>query len=123
MRRHKKLIVATVLATVLVVGSIGGIALADKNGDDSGPAAHSSGLYGIKSVQSTKRRQATPSTKKRSKEPFQMRSVRGANALLFIIPPPPLSFEGSALNGESPEGEEEGGGEVDPVRKSNGVDK
>ena len=35
MWRSKKFIVAAVLATVLVVGSIGGIALAQENGDDS----------------------------------------------------------------------------------------
>ena len=39
MWRSKKLIVAVVLATVLVVGSIGGIALAQENGDDNGPVA------------------------------------------------------------------------------------
>ncbi len=37
MWRSKKLIIAAVLATVLVAGSIGGIVLAQENGDDSQP--------------------------------------------------------------------------------------
>ena len=37
MRRHKKLIMAAVLAGVLLLGSLGGIALADD--EDNGPAA------------------------------------------------------------------------------------
>lgn len=37
MRRHKKLIIAAVLAGVLLLGSLGGIALADDG--DNGPAA------------------------------------------------------------------------------------
>ena len=39
MWRSKKLIIAVVLATVLVVGSIGGVVLATDNGDDGEPEA------------------------------------------------------------------------------------
>lgn len=43
MRRSKKLIMVAVLAAVVLVGSIGGIALAN-NGDDSQPGASFEGL-------------------------------------------------------------------------------
>ena len=39
MWRSKKFIVIAILATVLLVGSIGGVALAQDNGDDSQPKA------------------------------------------------------------------------------------
>jgi stalled ribosome rescue protein Dom34 len=39
MRRSKKLIIAVVLAAVILAGSIGGVVLANGNGDDDGPAA------------------------------------------------------------------------------------
>ncbi|HEY77608.1 MAG TPA: hypothetical protein G4O09_00650 [Dehalococcoidia bacterium] len=38
MRRSRKLIIAAVLAVVVLAGSIGGIVLANGNGDDDGPA-------------------------------------------------------------------------------------
>ena len=45
MRRSKKLIIAAALMAVLVFGSIGGIALADDNGDDSQPGAFFGALW------------------------------------------------------------------------------
>jgi hypothetical protein len=40
MRRSRKLIIAAVLAAVVLAGSIGGIVLANGNGDDGGPEAN-----------------------------------------------------------------------------------
>jgi hypothetical protein len=45
MWRSKKFIIAAVLAAVMLAGSIGGIALAGDNGDDSGPAAKFEALW------------------------------------------------------------------------------
>ena len=47
MRRSKKIIIAVVLATVLVAGSIGGVALAQENEDGSGFAAKFTALWDI----------------------------------------------------------------------------
>jgi hypothetical protein len=47
MRRSKKLIIIAVLATVVLAGSIGGVALAQTgNGDDCGPKAKFGELFG-----------------------------------------------------------------------------
>ena len=45
MRRSKKLIIIAVLATVVLAGSIGGIALAADNENDGGPAAKFGELF------------------------------------------------------------------------------
>ena len=45
MRRRKKLIIAAVLTAVLLFGTLGGIALAQDNGDSNGPAAKFAALW------------------------------------------------------------------------------
>jgi hypothetical protein len=45
MRRSKKLIIAAVVAAVILAGSIGGVALAQDNGDGTGPAAKFAALW------------------------------------------------------------------------------